>query len=618
MKLFPKSCGEAMTSIAPRLEKNTKENKEILEVRKMKEALRNEHPRPDRVRKSWKTLNGQWDFAFDRDKVGKKEKWYRDFPATHKIEVPFAYQSKLSGIECLDAVDVVWYQRVITIPDDMNQRRLLHFGAVDYLADVWLDGQYLGGHEGGYTPFVFDVTDLTKPGEAYALTVRAEDRLDYDQPRGKQSARPECWACWYTPVSGIWQSVWLEGVGAYYPVDFRLTPCVERGSVKAEISLNEMPKNGQLHLCVSWKGETVAEQTVRVIKDRYVVTELFLCHNECLEGIHMWEPGNPALYDLSIETMVDGETVDRVDTYFGMRKIEVIRGEITINNRMLYQRLILDQGYWADGLLTAPSDDALRRDVELTLALGYNGARKHQKFEDPRYLYWADQLGLLVWGELPSAYWLRESEKRNMMRDLSEAIHRDYNHPCLIAWVPINESWGVPFIQTQKEAQHLADALYHMVHSLDGTRYVSGNDGWEQAATDVLTIHDYTAWPHELSVQYQDDDGTLNGHPGSNHMVTANGYDHHGKPKLLTEYGGIAMVKDEGDGNWGYNGAVRDEKAFLERFEAITQAFKHMSGFVGYCYTQLTDVFQEVNGLLDMNRNPKVSMEEIRRINLQR
>lgn len=584
----------------------------------MNDILRNEHPRPDRVRPSWQTLNGQWNFAFDPEKIGKKEKWYLHLPATHQIQVPFAYQSKLSGIDCQDAVDVIWYQRSFTVPEDMNNRRLLHFGAVDYIADVWLDDQYLGNHEGGYTPFTFDITDLTSPGETYTLTVRAEDRLDYDQPRGKQSARPECWGCWYTPVSGIWQSVWLEGVGEYYPTDIRLTPCVEQGAIKAEITLNELPKNGHLRLTATFRGETVAEQTVRIGRERYVATQMYLGHDETLEGFHLWEPENPSLYDLSIETVVDGERCDRVDTYFGMRKIEIIGGAVTLNNHALFQRLILDQGYWPDGLLTAPSDDALRKDVELTKALGYNGARKHQKFEDPRYLYWADKLGLLVWSELPSGYWLRDSEKRSMMRDLSEAIRRDYNHPCIIAWTPINESWGVPFIQTQKEAQHLADALYHMVHALDGTRFVSGNDGWEQTCTDVFTVHDYTAWPNELSAQYGNESSILQGWPGASKMLTANGYDHHGKPMLMTEYGGIALQKGFADGGWGYNGAAENEKAFLERFEAITQAFKHMPGFVGYCYTQLTDVFQEVNGLLDMERNPKANIEEIRRINQQR
>lgn len=583
-----------------------------------KKPLRTEHPRPDRMRSIWQTLNGQWGFAFDREKKGTKERWFARLPATHQIEVPFCYQSELSGINSQEHCDVVWYQRCFHMPCEMTERRLLHFGAVDYRADVWLNGQYLGNHEGGYTPFTFDVTDQTEPGETYTLTVRAEDRLDCDQPRGKQSFRPEPFGCWYTPVTGIWQSVWLEGVGLYYPVNFRLTSCLERASVKVEMSLNELPANGALHLTASFKGTVVAEQTVKIQTDRFVQTELFLRHDERLEGFHMWWPHDPALYDLTIETIADGVVCDRVDTYFGMRKIEVQNGKIMLNHRVLFQRLILDQGYWPDGLLTAPSDEALRKDVELTRAMGYNGARKHQKFEDPRYLYWADHLGLLVWGELPSAYWLRDSEKRNMMRDLSEAIKRDYNHPSLITWVPLNESWGVPYIQTDKEAQRLADALYAMVHSLDGTRIVSGNDGWEQAATDLLTVHDYTAKPEQLDAQYATAEGIAYGNPGCDRMTAAQGYDHLGKPMLLTEYGGIAMAKDSHGDNWGYNGAVSDEAAFLARFEAITQAFKHMPGFSGYCYTQLTDVFQEVNGLLDMNRVPKVDLEAIRKINLQR
>lgn len=583
--------------------------------------LRTEHPRPDRVRKEWMTLNGAWHFAFDHENCGIDKLWYKDAsPLDMTIQVPFAYQSKLSGIDVQDACDVVWYSREISIPEAMNgKRRLLHFGAVDYRADVWLDGQYLGCHEGGYTPFTFDITHLTqKEGEIHTLTVRCEDRLDFDQPRGKQSYRPEPFACWYTPVTGIWQSVWLEGVGQYYPLDFRLTPDLAHGALNVEIDLNDLPRDCSIRLTASFDGNIEARQEVFLTTDRHVSTTIFLRHNEQLEGIHMWWPHDPALYDLTIETIVGGNVCDELNTYFGMREVSVCGNRIKLNFSTLYHKLILDQGYWPDGLLTAPSGDALRRDVELTLQMGYNGARKHQKFEDPRYLYWADKLGLLVWGELPSAYWLRDSEKRNMIRDLSEAIKRDYNHPCLITWVPLNESWGVPFIQSQKEAQQLNDCLYHLVHCLDGTRLVSGNDGWEMAATDIFTIHDYTAWPEQLKPEYGSKDGILRGAPGSERLSSAHGYDHVGKPMLITEYGGIAMQKDSGGENWGYNGMVNDEKSLLERLDAITQAFKHMPDSCGYCYTQLTDVFQEVNGLLDMDRNPKVSVDEVRRINQQR
>ena len=577
---------------------------------------RENHPRPDRVRQLWCGLNGPWRFAFDPEKKGKREKWYRSLPGTLTIQVPFCYQSRLSGIGSQEHCDVVWYERSIDIPGEMTATRLLHFGAADYQADVWLNGQYLGGHTGGYTPFVFDITDLAAPGDRCTLTVRCEDRLDFDQPRGKQSYRPEPFACWYTPVTGIWQSVWLEGAGTYYPTGFRLTPCVEKGAVKVEITLNELPPEGSIRLTASFQGDPVARQEIAVTTDRFVQTELYLRHNEALEGIHLWCPESPALYDLTIETLVGGQSQDRVDTYFGMRSIEIVNGQVLLNRSALYQRLVLDQGYWPDSLLTAPDGEALKRDVELAKRLGYNGVRKHQKFEDPRFLYWADRLGLLVWGELPSAYWLRTSQKLNMMRDLSEAICRDYNHPCLITWVPLNESWGVPFIETQQEAQNLAAALYALVHSLDGTRPVSGNDGWEQAATDLFTVHDYTAWPEELSPAYQQEEALLTGHPGSDRMIAARGFDHRGKPRLMTEYGGIALQSDAGNGNWGYHGAEKDEQAFLKRFQAITRAFRKDPGFVGYCYTQLTDVFQEVNGLLDMNRHFKADPDKIRAINL--
>lgn len=583
----------------------------------MSTPLRPEHPRPDRVRKNWLTLNGQWDFSFDPENRGLRERWYEPDSGLGgcplKIEVPFVYQSQLSGVNSQEHVDVVWYRRTFRAPEDMTARRLLRFGAADYEAGVWLDGQFLGSHTGGYSDFVFDVTDLTQPGGEYTLTVRCEDRLDTDQPRGKQSYRPEPFACWYTPSTGLWQTVWLEGVGQYYPVDFRLTPDVENGALQVEVTLNERPENGAVRLTASFDGKTVARQEASAL-DRFVKTTLYLGHNPEISGIYTWSPESPCLYDLTIETLEGGAVCDRVETYFGLRKVEVWGDRITLNNNNLYQKLILDQGYWPDGLLTAPSAEALKKDVELTLAMGYNGARKHQKFEDPIYLYWADKLGLAVWSELPSAYWLRDSEKRSLMRDLSEAIRRDYNHPSILVWTPLNESWGVPAIQSQKEAQELCACLYQMVRCLDGTRLVSGNDGWEQAQTDIFTVHDYTAWPQDLDPAYGTEEGILKGAP-SGKLLTAQGHNHQGKPKIFSEFGGIAMQKDQGGDNWGYNGAVEDEAALLRRFEAITQGARALPGFCGYCYTQLTDVFQEVNGLLDMDRNPKADLEEIKKAN---
>ena len=573
------------------------------------------HPRPDRVRPCWQTLNGPWRFRFDRKNEGRAQRWYvhPDFDLT--IEVPFAYQAELSGVAEKAHCDVLWYAREVLIPADMAGKRiLLHFGAVDYRADVWLDGQYLGGHEGGYTPFTFDLTDLAEAGKSCLLAVRCEDRLEQDQPRGKQSWKPEPFACWYTPVSGIWQSVWLEGVGRYYPTDFRLTPCVEEGALRAEITLNKAPENGLIRLTAAYHGELAARQEIAVAGDRTVRAALYLPTDKTLEGVHLWSPSHPNLYDLTIETIADGQVCDRVDTYFGMRRVSVRGDQIFLNQSVLYQKLVLDQGYWPDGLLTAPDDEALKRDVELVKAMGFNGVRKHQKFEDPQFLYWADRLGLLVWGELPSAYRPGDNEARHLLRDLSEAIRRDYNHPSLIAWVPLNESWGVPDIRRDPASQRLADALYALTHALDGTRFVSGNDGWEQAATDVVTVHDYTAWPDQLSPNYTSAAQLLE-HGVGDRALCADGYQHAGKPMLMTEYGGIAMARDTEAGNWGYHGAARDEEAFLQRYAAITRAFRAMPIFCGYCYTQLTDVFQEVNGLADMWRRPKADIGKIRQIN---
>lgn len=581
----------------------------------METIRRTSHPRPDRQREHWMTLNGAWRFAFDWKSEGTRQRWYEngDFPLT--IQVPFAYQSALSGIRETGHCPVVWYSRNFTVPETMSdQRVLLHFGAADYQADVWLDGQYLGSHEGGYTPFSFELTDLVQPGGSYRLTVRCRDELDPRQPRGKQSWRQEPFACWYTPVTGLWQSVWLEGVGQYYPVDFRLTPNVEKASLNVEITLNEEAENACVRLTARLGEETVARQETAFCHGRDARITLPLTHDFSRSWLRLWTPDNPQLYDLTIETLADGRVCDLVETYFGMRSIRVEGDKIYLNGVQLYQRLVLDQGYWPDGLLTAPSDEALRRDVELTKALGFNGARKHQKFEDPQYYYWADRLGLLVWSELPSAYTFCDREKRSLMRDLSEGIARDYNHPSIIAWTPLNESWGVPNIRREKEDQETAAALYAIAHALDGTRFVSGNDGWHQAATDVVTVHDYTAWPEDMSPNYQNPEKMLTdgviGDP-----IQALGWDLRGKPMLLTEYGGIAMQKDAGGGNWGYHGMAADEESFLKRYSAITAAIRKIPCMKGYCYTQLTDVFQEVNGLLDMERRPKASIEAIRKIN---
>lgn len=578
---------------------------------------RPEFPRPDRERKDWLCLNGEWGFAFDEKNTGEKDGYMNRTRFSKKITVPYCYQSELSGVNDLRHSDYIWYHKAFKIPASFGDKRvLLRFGAVDYIAKVWINGVYLGSHEGGYTPFEFDITSFK--GDTCNLTVRCEDRLETEQPRGKQSHRPEPFACWYSPVSGIWQSVWLEAVGQNYIEDFRITPDFDNGTVGLEVRTNEAPAGGVIKADITLKGVFVASaEFVHAQRSSSIVISLNRGIG-IVEPFTPWSPGNPALYDIKL-TYTTKASVDTVYSYFGMRKITIKGDRIFLNNREIYQRLILDQGYWKESLLTPPTDEAIRRDIELTKKLGYNGARKHQKFEDPRYYYWADKMGLLVWEELPSAYYFTLKQKTNMFRDMTEAIQRDYNHPSIIAYVPVNESWGVYSVKTNKEMQTFCDALYYLIHSLDDTRFVSNNDGWEQPMTDIVTAHDYSAYESDLRSEDYKDPAVFNfGVPNKAKAVTADGYNNLGKPCLLTEYGGIAFTKDSGNGNWGYNGAVTDEKVFIERFDSITTAFKNTPFLCGYCYTQLTDVFQEVNGLLDMDRNPKVSIDEIRRINLKR
>ncbi len=581
-------------------------------------CLRSEYPRPDLKREKWQTLNGFWLFDFDPHNRGIREKWYKEHKYSRQIEVPFVFQSKLSGIKSEEKSDVIWYSKEFTIDSGLKKGRcLLHFGAVDYKADVWLDGYYLGSHEGGYTPFSFDITDaVSAQTESYTLTVRCEDSQDCTQPRGKQSFRSSPFECWYTPSSGIWQSVWLEGVGDYYIRSIRLTPDVDEAAIDAEICLNLPPSNCTIHLSACFDGKVHAIQSTSVFQSSVIKTRLFLPQDGQLMGVHLWQPSSPSLYDLEVKVICDGIVTDQINTYFGMRKIEICNGQILLNNQVLNQRLVLDQGYWPDGLLTAPSCESLQKDVELVLQMGFNGVRMHQKIEDPIFLYYADKCGLLVWEELPSAYYYSDLEKRNLLRDMAEVIHRDYNHPCIVVWTPLNESWGVPWIETNQNVAKFADALFALIHALDNTRLVSGNDGWEQASTDLFTVHDYSALPEELNKGYDGSYSMYFGAPGSNRLLSARSYDHRGKPIILSEYGGIAMKKDISGNNWGYNQCANTAEELLERFRSITSAAKNLPGFSGYCYTQLTDVFQEVNGLLDMHRLPKVDLQEIRRINL--
>lgn len=592
----------------------------------MSDALRMtprpEHPRPDFTRDTFFNLNGTWDFAFDDQDVGICENWQTKTAFDQKIIVPFAYQTELSGIGTEEIHPIMWYRRSFVVPSEMRAKRLLlRFGAVDYSCIVFVNGVRVGEHKGGYSPFALDITHALQDGDNN-LCLRVQDDPDCTQPRGKQYWKDGLMGCWYTPTSGIWQTVYLEAVGAYALKQIHITPDIDNSRAIAEMALDRMPQEAlKFELELSFKGEVQKRITVDSV-DRQIRVPIDMIVRGDLDPVRLWSPQRPNLYDLTVRVYAGDEQVDCVKTYFGMRKVHVQEGVIMLNNSPLYQRLILDQGYWPQSMLTPPSDEAIKKDIELTLAMGFNGARKHQKPEDPRYYYWADKMGLLVWEEMPSSYDFADEAVENFATTFLQAIDRDFNHPCIIAWVPINESWGVRQIYANKRQQDTARMLYYVGKAADGTRLISSNDGWEQVITDICALHDYAADKQVLDYHFADR-AQVERTTNDWRLAYADSHTPTGKEAfMVTEFGGIAMsavgIQGEMGGmeTWGYHDKVKDEASFFERFEAVMEAVKQIPYNQGYCYTQLTDVQQEINGLLTPEREPKVSVERIRQINV--
>ena len=577
------------------------------------------YPRPQFVRSQWTNLNGSWQFVFDDDKKGLAEKWYRHFPAGQTIEVPFSYETARSGIHDERAHDTVWYSRALAVcPQALAGRRLLlHFEGSDYETFVWVNGQLAGSHRGGYCRFSFDITDLLQDADN-RLTVCVQDSQDCAQPRGKQRWRTESFGCWYVQTTGLWKTVWLEQTAPQHLVSAKITPSVEESCVDFEL---ETTVGGdpalELAVCVSQEGHCISAGTAPLLQ-RCTRLRLPIYEQELHEwGVPLWSPASPALYDVTIELRRGGEVLDTVQSYFGLRDVRIEAGNVLLNGTAIYQRLILDQGYWPESGLTAPGEEALVADIDRIRAMGYNGVRLHQKIEDERFLYWCDVKGLLVWCEMPSPYVFSDDAIQDFTAQWVEAVRQNYNHPCIITWVPFNESWGVRQIKTQRPQQDLTVAVYHLTKSIDPMRPVVTNDGWEHTVSDILTLHDYESDAAALLARYAEHWDDILGsrlYFCMTKSAFADGYGYRGQPVILSEYGGIAFAGQDG---WGYGSAAPSQEAFLQRFDALTTAVKKIPQVCGYCYTQLTDVQQEVNGLLTMAREPKAAPEALREINLR-
>ncbi len=573
------------------------------------------YPRPQLRRPEWQSLNGPWKFLFDDDRRFRQPSDLAEWPLT--IEVPFPPESAASGIGDTGYHFACWYERDFEISRN-DKHVLLHFGAVDYAAWVWVNGKLVVTHEGGHTPFSADITLALNEGSKQTVTVLAkDDPFDLTKPRGKQDWQLEPHSIWYPRTTGIWQTVWLELVASTFISKVRWTPYLENYALQFEARVSGEPLDGlTIDLSLRHGKRILAQDSYAVIdleSDRRIILSdpgIEDFRNELL-----WSPECPTLLQADIALRLGDQVLDRFESYTALRSIEIVRDRFMLNGRPYPLRLVLDQGYWPTTLLATPNDAALKQDVELAKAMGFNGVRKHQKIEDPRYLYWADRLGLLVWEEMPSAYRFSRTAIKRMVREWGEAIDRDFSHPCIIAWVPYNESWGVPELPNVQAHRHAVEALYHLTKTLDSTRPVIGNDGWESGATDIIGIHDYDISPARISDRYgkRSDELFDRRRPGGR-VLTLDGYPHRGQPIMLTEFGGIAFSPRQAGSDtkdWGYS-RVSTADEFRTRYRALLKTVNDLALLSGYCYTQFADTFQEINGLLNADRTPKIPLSEIR------
>lgn len=531
-----------------------------------------------------------------------------------RIVVPFPYQSELSGINDKSIHEVVWYARSFEVPDEWRGKELLlHFGAVDYRATVWVNGQEVGHNQGGHVPFSFEISPYLHEGQN-RLTLRVEDRQDTDQPRGKQSSSGVPVRIYYYCTTGIWQTVWLEPVPSIRISELNITPLTAESALKLRVFLHAPFAPWRLEAEVLDGAEVVAH----TIKD---VTSATVDVTLVIPAVKLWSPESPHLYRLKVRLFEADRMLDEVESYAGLRSIELREGRLCLNGRRIYLAMVLDQGYWPESYLAAPSDEAMRADVEWVRRLGFNGVRKHQKIEDPRWLYWCDTLGLLVWSEMANARSWSDQAEESLVAEWERVVRRDLNHPCIITWVPVNESMGFPELRNNHPGQYaFLERIVELTRRLDPHRPVIDNDGWEHTdLTDICAIHDYTSTGEGLRARYAE---TLrSGMPPmkgwyKDKPLFLRGSRFRGQPIVLSEVGGFLMQpahlsRTELDRLYDFYGSIRSYEELFESYRDLMQGISSLRFLAGFCYTQLTDVEHELNGLLTYDRRPKVAPEKI-------
>jgi beta-galactosidase/beta-glucuronidase len=587
---------------------------------------RPEYPRPQFVRQTWTNLNGNWTYEFDFARSGLEQGYQNARGFASNILVPFCPESELSGVGRKDFIEAMWYHRKLEVPVDWSGNSiLLHFGGVDFESEVFIDGKSVGTHFGGSASFSYDISAYVTCGETHELVLRVADfRRSGTQPSGKQSDKHHSYACCYTRTTGIWQTVWMEPVSPQGLKSAHIVPDVDGSRFLITPQFRNVRRGCTIKASVKEGDRSIAHTTGSASNGATLVLPV--------DNPILWSPQDPHLYDIDLEVVdADGATIDSVNSYAGLRKIHIEGNKVFLNNEPVYQRLVLDQGFYPDGLWTAPSDDALKRDIELSMACGFNGARLHQKIFEERFHYWADKLGYLTWAE--SASWGGDMNKietaRNFISEWEELVVRDRNHPSIIAWTPFNESWERDH-DNPKQHDRLTHDLYRLTHNLDATRPVNDISGNFHVITDLWTVHCYIQEPERFRkylearngrvVQYKLMEAWMN-EPDKVEKVAEEctwECDYDGQPYLVDEFGGIKWAPqdnvDSQTESWGYGDGPKSIDAFYERLEGLINAILERDHIVGYCYTQLTDVEQEKNGLYFYDRSEKFDMGRLRKI----
>lgn len=557
-----------------------------------------EYPNPQFERSEWMNLNGEWDFEFDfgksKDRQGiiDREKWET------RIIVPFCPESELSGICYKDFIPAVWYRRNFELSEaNLNGRVFIHFGAVDYEAIVYINGKKVGKHLGGYTAFSFDITDFVKAGKNTVIVNAIDDVRCPLQANGKQSRIFESHGCDYTRTTGIWQTVWIEFTPKSYIKSVRMYPSAENGTIGITAVLEG---KGEFKACASYEGKPMG-CTVRKAQDS------ISCEIK-LDETFLWEPGCGRLYDLEL-TFGD----DKVRSYFGLRDIAIDGYRFLINGKSVFQRLVLDQGFYPDGIYTAETDEKLRNDIVLSMNAGFNGARLHQKVFEPRFLYHCDRLGYLAWGEYPNwgLDYSNPAVTDAMLPEWMEEIERDFNHPSIIGWCPFNETWDY---EGRKQRNELLISIYKATKAIDKMRPCIDVSGGYHVITDIYDTHDYEQDPEVYRERYAKlmETGELYDNCGKRMPEE---FRYHGGIVFISEYGGIRWSMDPDDNAWGYGNAPKTEEEFIARYKGLTDVLLDNDRMFGFCYTQLTDVEQEQNGIYTYERKIKFDPAIFKAIN---